>query len=136
MIPYKTKVNKLSGSNLGEVSKSAWFIYHQIEKITKRKPYIRSAFFKKDKVFFDFFWEHIKSKSPKERFKRLKFFAAAIDTIKNSKIAPVIKDNPNKKSEIFYRFSGQVKTRELFIVQIKENRISKRKYFMSCFPVE
>ncbi|MFA5158343.1 MAG: hypothetical protein WC451_04140 [Patescibacteria group bacterium] len=136
MIPYKTKINKLPGSNLGEISKSAWKIYHQIEKLTKRKPYVRSKYFKKDKIFFDFFWDHLKSKSPKERFKRLKLFTAAIDTIKNSTCIPVIKNNPNKKSEIFYRFSGQLKTGELFIVQIKENKISKRKYFMSCFPVE
>ncbi|TSC93954.1 MAG: Uncharacterized protein Athens101428_477 [Candidatus Berkelbacteria bacterium Athens1014_28] len=136
MIPYKTKVNKVSGSNLGEVYKSAWKFFHQIEKSTKRKAYIRSTYFKKDKVFFDFYWAHLKDKSPKERFKRLQFFAAAIEVVKNSTSKPSIKINPNKKSEILYRFAGLTKSGELFIVQVKENKISKRKYLMSCFPVE
>ena len=136
MTPYQTKINPLPGSNLGEIYHSAWRIYHQIEKITRRKPYVRSIYFKKEKVFFDFFWSHLKDKGPKQRFKRLKYFAAAISLIKNSRNKPIIKTNPKKGSEIYYRFAGLTKNNQLFIVQIKENKISKRKYFMSCFPVE
>lgn len=91
MIPYKTKSSKLPGSNLGEVYTSAWKIFHEIEKKTKRKAYIRSAYFKKEKIFFDHFWIHLKQKGPKERFKRLKYFEAAIAVISESKNEPTIK---------------------------------------------
>jgi len=136
MEPYKTKCGLLSGTNLGEVYRSAWKIFHDIEKKTRRKTYIRSSYFKKEKIFFDFFWDHLKSKGPKERFKRLKFFKASLELVENSKNQPVVKDNPKKKTEVFYRFAGLTRGNRLFIVQIKENRISKRKYLMSCFPVE
>ena len=55
MIPYGTKAKKLPGTNLGEIYRSAMAVYHKIEKQTKRRPYLRSAYFKKEKVFFDFF---------------------------------------------------------------------------------
>ncbi len=115
MIPYKTKSQEIPGTNLGET--------------------YRSAYFKKEKIFFDFFWNHLKQKSPKERFKRLKLFKSAIEVIKNSRNKPETKTNPNKKTEIFYRFAGLTKS-QLFIVQIKENKRSKNKYLMSCFSIK
>ena len=136
MTPYKTKSGLLPGSNLGEVYRSAWAVFHKIESKTKRKPYLRSAYFSKEKIFFDFFWNHLKQKSPRERFRRLKFFKASFEVIKHSKNMPTIKGSPDKKSEILYRFAGMTKGGELFIVQVKENKNSKRKYLMSCFPVE
>lgn len=136
MIAFKTKIKNTPGSNLGEVYRAAWRAYHEIEKSTKRKPYLRSAYFKKEKIFFDYFWKHLEQKNPKERFKRLRFFIPALEVIKSSHDQPIIKNNPNNKNEILYRFAGLTKTNELFIVQIKENRRSKAKYFMSCFPVE
>jgi len=138
MIPYQTKSKKLPGTNLGEVYRSSWLAYHEIEKQTKRRPYVRSAYFKKEKVFFDFFWDHLKQKSPKERFKRLKYFKAACDLIKYSKNIPIAKPNPNNAKEIYYRFAGLTAEKELFFVQIKEvkKRGQKPKYFMSCFPPE
>ena len=39
-----------------------------------------------------------------------------------------------QKLEILHRFAGLTKNRELFYVQIKEDKRSGRKYFMSCFP--
>jgi len=133
MILYQTKINKLSGTSYAEVREQALIVYKQIQKRTKRKPYIRSAYFNKQKIFFDYFWIHLHQKSPKERFKRLKYFEVAIDLIKNSKNKPIFKQNPNKKTEIVYRFFGSIKNKEKFYVQIKENTRSKRKYFMSCF---
>jgi len=135
MISYRVKSNELPGTNLGEVYKSAYKIFHEIERSTRRKPYVRSVYFKKEKIFFDFFWNHLKQKGPKQRFKRLKLFRSAIELIKYSRNVPTIKINPHNKKEVFYRFAGQT-ANNLFIVQIKENKRSKRKYFMSCFPVE
>ncbi|MEF3692337.1 MAG: hypothetical protein V3574_04775 [Candidatus Moraniibacteriota bacterium] len=110
--------------------KNAFRLYNEIEKKTKRKTYLRSAYFKKEKVFFDYFKKHIFQKSPRERMKRLKYFKAAIELIKYSKNKPIIKENGK---EVFYRFAGMTKERELFYVQIKENKKGE-KYFMSCFP--
>lgn len=73
-------------------------------------------------------------KRPKERMKRLKYFRAALDVIKNSKNHPTSEENPHKKGEILHRFIGLTESKELFYVQIKEDKRSGKKYFMSCFP--
>ena len=70
----------------------------------------------------------------KEKVKRLKYFSAAIEVIKDSRNKPIIKQNPNKKTEILYRFAGLTKEKDLFLVQIKEEKKNGKKYFMSCFP--
>ena len=136
MIPYQTKIQKLSGTSYAEVRKEALVLFNKIKAKTKRKPYIRSAYFNKQKIFFDFFWAHLNQKSPKERAKRLKYFEAAIDLMKNSRNHPVSGENPHKQGEILHRFAGLTKEKEIFYVQIKENKRSGKKYFMSCFPVE
>jgi hypothetical protein len=133
MIPYQTKSRKVSGTSYGEVRHNAFIIYDKIKKKTKRRPYIRSAYFKKEKIFFDYFREHLFQKLPKERMKRLKYFGATCELIKNSKVGPVEKTESFEKREILYRFSGLTAEKELFYVQIKEDK-RKRKYFMSCFP--
>ncbi|MBU1136940.1 hypothetical protein KKD72_01040 [Patescibacteria group bacterium] len=134
MIPYQTNKNKLPGTNYSEVRKQAIFVFNQVKKRTKRRPYIRSFYFKKQKIFFDYFWAHLRQKPPKERFKRLQYFEAAIDLIKNCKKEPTSKQNPNKKTEIIHRFIGITKNKEQFFVQIKEDLRTDKKYFMSCFP--
>lgn len=134
MIPYQTKVNKISGNNYAQVRKNANLIFKQIKSKTKRRPYIKSAYFDKQKVFFDFFWEHILQKPHNERIRRLRYFACAIDLMKNSRNEPNSLENPMKKSEILHRFVGLTKNREIFYVQIKEDRKTNKKYFMSCFP--
>ena len=136
MIPYQTKIKKLPGTSYGEVREKALSIFNEIKRKTKRKPYIRSAYFKKQKVFFDYFWSHLFQKSPKERMKRLRYFKAALEVIKGSKNHPTSQENPHKKGEILHRFAGLTRDRELFYVQIKEDKRSGRKYFMSCFPEE
>lgn len=140
MIPYQTKSNKLTGTSLKEVKKGAMVLYKEIVSFTKRRPYLRSAYFrkrrKKQKIFLDYFWTHLYQKSPKERFKRLKYFKASIDLIKNSRNKPVSKQNPNDKNEILHRFAGLTRSKELFYVQIKEDAKLDKIYFMSCFPPE
>jgi len=140
MIPYPTKSNKLAGHNFKEVEVNAMLIYKKITDRTKRKPYVRSAYFrtqgKKQKIFFDYFWTHLYQKGFKERVKRLRYFKASVEVIKESRNHPVSIDNPHKKGEILHRFVGLTKDKELFYVQIKENKRIGQKYFMSCFPIE
>jgi len=137
MIPYQVKSTKLTGSNYKEIRNKAVLIFrNDIEKQSKRKPYIKSAYFKKQKIFFDYFWKHTYQKNPRTRFRRLKYFKAGIELIKDSRNEPASKQNPNKRNEVLHRFAGLTKEKELFYVQIKEDKKTGKKYFMSCFPPE
>ena len=43
-------------------------------------------------------------------------------------------ENADNRNEILHRFAGKTKDKEIFFVQIKENKKNSKKYFMSCFP--
>jgi hypothetical protein len=133
MISYQTKTKKLPGTSYSEVRKEALVLFNQIKKRTKRRPYIRSAYFKKQKIFFDYFWVHLNQKRRRERQIRLQLFAVAVEVIKNSRNAPVSNDNPANRNEILHRFAGLTKDKRLFYVQIKEDKRRDHKYFMSAF---
>ena len=134
MIPYQTKTKRFTRNEYREVRKQAIILLNKIKKQTKRRPYVRSTYFNKQKIFFDFFWKHLFQKNPKERIRRLQYLAPALEIIKNSKNHPLSEENPHKKSEILHRFAGLTKDKELFYVQIKENKRTNKKYLMSVFP--
>jgi len=136
MIVYKTKTKKLGGTSYREVIKKARAIFHNIEKRSKRNAYLRSAYFKKEKVFFGMFWTHLNQKPKKNRVRRLKLLSCAVDLIEHSRNKPISKLNPNNTKELLHRFGGITSEGELFYVQIKENLRTKRKDFMSVFPAE
>jgi len=136
MIAYQTKVKKIGATRYKEIWKKVRIYWSKVKRRTKRKPYVRSAYFNKQKIFFDFFWIHLSQKSPKQRRKRLQYFPCAVDLIKQSKNKPASKINPNKSTEILHRFAGLTKNKELFFVQIKENIKTDRKQLMSIFPGE
>lgn len=130
---YITNKTRISATRYSDLIKYVRRLYHDIEKQTKRKPYIRSAYFKKEKIFFDYYWYHLDQKSFTERRKRLRYFKYGIDLIRNSRIKPVIKINPHRKRETLYRFTGVTKEGDVFHVQIKEDLKTKQKYLMSIF---
>ena len=131
MIPFPVKSKRLSGSSDKEVIKKAQDCFKIIKRKTKRQPYIRSAYFGKQKVFFTYFWKHVFQKPPRQRRIRLSFLPCAIELIQKTRNAPSTKPNPNKKSELLHRFYGMTKSKEIFYVQIKENVNTDRKEFMS-----
>jgi len=132
---HKSKYKKLSGSSYTEVYKQARLVYKVLEKKTKRRPYIKSVYFGKQKVFFDYYWVHLRySRGYKERMRRLVYFEASLDVIRNSRICYSKIPNRNNRSEVLYRFLGTTKDNFVFYVQIKEDLKTGRKYFMSCFP--
>ena len=134
MIPYQTKTGKLPGTSDQEVYKQARAVYDHIRRRSRRRPYIRSAYFKKQKIFFDFFWKHLaEKKSRRVKTQRLKYFACTIELIRKSRNDPISKENPNKRNEILHRFAGLTEDKELFFVQIKEDRRTDKKYLMSVF---
>jgi hypothetical protein len=134
---FKTKNQKSSGSKYEEVNLKARFMYKKISNKTKRRPYVRSVYFNKEKIFLGLFWSHLNDKQGwKDRFRRLKLFPCAIDLIQNTRVDPESKDNPNKSSEILHRFYGVTPDGEKFCVQIKEDKRTGEKFFLSVFPYE
>jgi hypothetical protein len=135
MQAYKTKSAVLPGTDFCEVRKKAFSVYLKIKSKSKRRTYLRSAYFKKDKVFLPLFWQHLWDKGKwEDRMSRLKFYVAALELIKESRFAPKSKENPNRSDEILHRFTGITKENFVFYVQIKEDKKSGRKDFISVFP--
>lgn len=132
---YKIKVKKLQGSKFNIVNKKAMAFYKQIISKTKRRPYVRSAYFNNEKVFINLFWEHLFIKGNwRDRTRRLQFLPAAIELIKKTRFDPVSKENPNKKEEILHRFIGETGDNHIFYVQIKEDKRKSQKWLISFFP--
>lgn len=133
---FKTSAEKIHGSSFKEISKAAELIFKRIKSRTKRTPYIRSKYFRSEKIFLSIFWHHLHQKHEKDRVRRLQFYACAIDLLKNSTLDPETRENFKQKNELLHRFLGQTKSRENFVVQIKENKRTKRKDFISIFPLK
>jgi len=129
---YKTKNNILSGTNFKEVEKQAKNIFKSIK--TKRTPYIRSRYFKGEKIFLNVFWRHFYDKHEKDRVRRLKYYDCALDLIKNTVHHPITRENFENKGELLHRFSGITKDGNNFTVQVKEDKRNKRKDLISIFP--
>ncbi|MCL2869795.1 hypothetical protein FWF48_03240 [Candidatus Saccharibacteria bacterium] len=130
---YQSRYNKLPGSTYQEISQNAHRVYHEIKQRTRRNPYVRSAYFKKNKIFLDLFWSHLDQKTRRDRISRLKYYKCGIDLLRKSYLIPESRPNPNGKNEIVHRFAGQAKDGGLFFVQVKEDRRGN-KYLMSIFP--
>jgi hypothetical protein len=135
MNEYRTKAAKLSGTDYGEIRKQAEAILRPIRARTKRQPHIRSAYFRNDKIFIQPFWQHLWDKNWRERNRRLKFLPCGLELIRNSRATPTTVQNPNNPKELLHRFSGVTPAGEKFIVQIRENKKTDRKDFMSVYPV-
>ena len=133
---YKTKIKRIPGTDYSEVYPRALALYKLIASKTRRRPYVRSAYFGREKVFLDYFWIHLREKNMRDRLRRLRYYACAIDLIQYSRIKPVTTRNTDLHSEIYYRFSGINRNQELFFVQIKEYHKRGEKYLMSIFPAK
>lgn len=134
---YQCKSQKLAGSDFHEVNLKAKEVYYQISKKTKRKPYVRSAYFNKEKIFLSLFWQHLFEKQNwRDRVRRLKYFQCGLELIEHSKQKPATEENINKSGELLHRFAGITKNQELFFVQIKENKRNGQKFLISIFPDE
>jgi len=132
---YKTHKKKLTGTHSERMMKNVTKEYKKISNKSKRRPYIRSAYFDKQKIFLGIFWQHLYQKNLRDKARRLALFPCAIELIEKSKYAPTTKENPNKKGELLHRFAGSTPDNEIFFVQIKEDKKTKQKYFISAFPL-
>lgn len=133
---YQTKTSKLSGTNFSEVYHKAFSLYRQIKKRTKRRPYIRSKYFKKDKIFLTLYWHHLHEKfNHRDKIRRVKYFPCALELIQNTMFEPDTKENVDEKGVLLHRFTGISPEKEIFFVQIKQDKRTAQKYFMSVFPL-
>lgn len=130
---YQSKSTLLSGTSYNEVQVVARKEHKKIQSITKRQPYVKAAYFNKDKIFVSLFWEHLMQKHPKERTRRLKLYNAAIDLMRNSRCEPETIFSKDNMSILLHRFYGVTKDGVEFCVQIKQDKRSGRKDFMSVF---
>ncbi|MFC1618038.1 hypothetical protein ACFL2B_02035 [Patescibacteria group bacterium] len=131
---YQTKTNRLSGTDYREVHKKARAVYQKIARQTKRRPYVRSAYFGKQKIFLTIFWPHIyEKKNWRDKVRRMRYLPCAFELIQKSRFQPISKVNQNRKIEILYRFFGKTGNGKIFFVQIKENRKTGKKWLMSVF---
>ncbi len=133
---YRTKTKRLLGTSYSEVYKKAYALYKEIKKQTKRRPYVRSAYFNKEKVFLELYWRHLSQKNWRDRVRRIRYFSCAIELIKHSSFDPESKDDPEHTSQIFHRFTGITPDGDMFRVQIKEDKRNRQKWLMSSFPID
>ena len=85
----------------------------------------------------ELFWSHLHEKeNMKDKTRRIKYFACAIELVQHSILEPKTKENPNNEKEIVHRFTGITKEHEIFFVQIKEEKRTGKKYLMSVFPLD
>ena len=131
---YQTKTRRFTGTRYDDIYDKAFCFHLLIKKKSKRRPYIRSAYFSKEKIFLDLFWRHLHQKNWRDRARRLRYFASAIELICWTRFDPISKQNPNKNSEIFHRFEGVTSDNYRFIVQIKEDKRTGQKHLLSVFP--
>ncbi len=135
MVEYKSKYGVLPGTSYAEVMAAARREYHTIQKCTPRRvAYVRSRYFTKDKIFLNTFWEHLKQKHPADQMRRLKYYLAALDLIRNSTEQPETIFSNEDLNTLLHRFSGLTRNGDRFSVQIKENKRTNRKDFLSVFP--
>ena len=132
---YKTKIRSVPGTDFNEIYHRSYCYYLQIKRKSRRRPYVRSKYFNKNKIFLELFWRRLfENKNWRDRSRRSKFFPAAIELIKRSQLNPASIENPNNRTQILHRFSGITKDNCIFYVQIKEEKKTGEKWLMSVFP--
>lgn len=134
---FKVKETPLSGSSYNEVCKKSRNLFGIAKGKSKRKFYIRSAYFKKQKVFFDYFWPHLLEKRQADRMRRLKFLPCAFELISGSTYQPEETVNEeNGKRETLYRFYGRTSDNKQFVVQMKKSGSKNTLQCISVFPIK
>lgn len=136
MTPYHTKKYPLPGTSWNEVAPRARTLLRTIAHRTRRRPYIRSVYFNKQKIFFTYFWKHLSQKPFPEQLRRLKYLPCGLELIERSRLAPLSRDDTERPNELWHRFAGITPNNHIFYVQIKEFKRTGKKELMSIFPLQ
>lgn len=131
---YTSKYSLLPGSAYDEVISRAHREHNFIKRRTKRQPYVKSKYFSGDKVFLNIFWNHLVQKRRGEQTVRAKLYLCAIDLLRNTTFDPESIFGYDRPNEILHRFKGRSREGQLFVVQVRQNKKTGRKDFMSVFP--
>jgi len=131
---FKVRSNGSNSANYKTVHENAQILYRNIASKSKRRPYIRSIYFKKQKIFIALFWQHLFDKNWKERVRRLQYFECGFELIEKTTYPPLTIQNPHKSSELLHRFCGITPRGIIFFVQIKECKKTGEKSLISIFP--
>lgn len=133
MYYFKSRYRSLPGTSSSELVAYAREEFHKIQRRNpRRRPYVRSKYFRNQKIFLSVFWDHLAQKRLIDRTRRLKFYTCALDLIRYSAEAP---DALMERGEVLYKFYGMDADKNKFCVQIKMNVRSGRKDFMSVYPL-
>ncbi|HBA36605.1 TPA: hypothetical protein DCZ15_01890 [Candidatus Falkowbacteria bacterium] len=133
---FYSKYKSLPGTSYREIKHCVDVSFTKIKRRTRRRPYLRSAYFHGEKIFFEYFWAHLRQKNYKDQIRRLKFFRASLELLQYSCHIAETSINRHNTTDKLYRFQGKTADSRLFIVQVKENKKTGQKFFMSCFPRE
>ncbi|MDR2523981.1 MAG: hypothetical protein LBC95_00355 [Candidatus Nomurabacteria bacterium] len=131
-VHYKSLFGRLTGVNENELWHKARLVYGATVKSKRRLPYVRSKYFKNEKVFLDLFWSHTNSKKPRVRRERLAFYQCGLDLIHNTTHKP---KEIYVKGNLCYKFLGLSRDNEEFCVQIKREK-NGGKWLLSIFPTK
>jgi len=136
-VVYKSKYGLLPGTSYEETMRVARKEFHKVQKRNpRRQPYVRSRYFSTDKVFINIFWNHLVQKRKGEQMKRAKLLASALDLIRNTSSPPETILKQGNLNEILHRFKGISSDGTYFYIQIRQNKKTGRKDFMSVFPAK
>lgn len=130
---YSCKTKAFWGHRYSDIMPQSRKVFRALQKKTKRQPYVRSMFFKKDKVFFDYFWTHLNEKSVHDRARRLKYLPCVLELLRISTCQPETFIKPQSNA-IYHQFEGKTEDDILFSVIVKQDRASGKKYLLSIFP--
>ena len=131
---YQANKTQLGGTSYAEVMKNAHKTYNEVKRLTRRQSYVRSAYFNRDKVFINIFWNHLAQKRAADQVRRARLLPAAIELLRHTQIAPETIIENKYANDILFRFSGITNDGVKFYVQVRQNKKTGRKDFMSVFP--
>lgn len=134
IVAYRCKTAPLRGHRFVDVMPKARQEFRTLQKRTKRRPYVRSTYFKKDKIFFDYFWQHMQQKLPSDRARRLRYFSCALELLRKSHNDPITFMDPTQPGMFIHRFLGVAPDGQRFWVIVKESRRTNKKQLLSLFP--
>ena len=117
---YRTKANRCCKTSFTEAMDFGLAKLPKSAKKTRRRAFVRSMYFSKQKIFLDLFWRHLYQKNISNRRRRIRLLEAGLELIRKSKLEPSKIQNPNNSKEYFYKFLGKTKDGYPFCVQIKE----------------
>ncbi len=132
---YHCQSLPLGGHRYADIMPQARALFRALQKKTKRRPYIRSAYFKKDKVFFEYLWTHLNQKSLPDRARRLRYLPCALEVLQKSRQDPITFVDSQDPDTIRHQFSGVAGDGSRFAVIVKQERASGRKHLLSLFPI-